>query len=318
MTSAASLDRILDRALARCLGLAADEQLLVLADRSRASLAERVAAAGERLGGRSIVMVAGLRERFELPEPVAAAMAACDLFVALPEGSISHTRARLAACAAGARGAGIGGGADEDVLLRLMGADLDAVAARSDRVAERLTDAATVRVECPRGTRLELDLRGRAGISDDGDYTARGAYGNLPFGEGFASPVGGEGRLCPVTVAGLGRVADDTVLEVAAGALAGAAGADGRRLERALREHGAPGLNLAELGVGTHDGARLTASIVEAEKVLGTVHVAFGASVNVGGTVAAGTHVDCVVPDATVLVDGAPLLRDGRLLVEPG
>lgn len=316
MAAADELDRILDRVLERCLGVTADEDLLVLADVSRAELAERVRAAGARLGARPTLTLAGLRDGFELPAPVAAAMAACDAFVALPEGSISHTRARRAACAAGARGAGIGGGAEEDVLVRLLGADLDAIAARSDRVASLLTEASTARVTCPRGTHLELDLRGRRGISDDGDYTAPGAYGNLPFGEGFASPAGGEGRLCPATVAGFGAVADDTVLELAEGALARGAGTDGKRLERALREHGAPGLNLAELGVGTHDRARLTGSIVEDEKVLGTVHVAFGASVNVGGTVTARTHVDCVVPDATVLLDGEPLLQDGRLLVE--
>jgi leucyl aminopeptidase (aminopeptidase T) len=318
MRSDPDFDRVLERALQRCLAPAEGEELLVLADLSRAGLAERVRAAGARLGARSSVMLAGLRDSFELPPAASAALAASDLFVALPEASISHTAGRLEACAAGARGAGIGGGAEEDVLLRLLGADLDEVTARSDRVAALLTEASTAQITCPRGTHLELDLRGRAGISDDGDYTARGAYGNLPFGEGFVSPVGGEGRLCPATAAGFGAVADDTVVEVSHGRLSGARGADGERIARRLGAHGAAGRNLAELGIGTHDRAHLTGAIVEDEKILGSIHVAFGASANIGGTVSAGIHVDCVVMDATVLLDGAPLLRDGQLLVADG
>ncbi len=308
------LGPILRRALERCLAVGPDAEVLVLADRSRAELAERFAAEGSALGARATVAVAGLRDRFEPPAPVAAAMAACDVFVALTEHSISHTAAREAACAAGARGVGIGGGADADVLARLLGADLNAVAARSDRLAELLSRASVARIACPRGTDLQLDLRGRAGISDDGDFTARGAYGNLPFGEGFVSPIGGTGRLRPVTVAGMGRVGEDTALEVRDGALAAAEGADGRRLEAELREHGAAGVNLAELGIGTNDRARLSGSVVEDEKILGSVHIAFGASLNIGGTVRAAKHVDCVVPDATVLLDGEPVLRDGRLV----
>ena len=35
------------------------------------------------------------------------------------------------------------------------------------------------------------DISGRPGVSDDGDLTAPGAFGNLPCGEGFISPIGG-------------------------------------------------------------------------------------------------------------------------------
>lgn len=312
------LDATLGIALERCLGLGEGEQLLVLADLSRADLAHRVHAAGSRLGARATLALAGLRDEFEPPAPVAAAMRACDAFVALTEHSISHTQARAAASAAGARGVGIGGGGTEEVLARLLGADLDAVGARSDRLAALLSAASSARISCPRGTLLELDLSGRDAISDDGDFRARGAYGNLPFGEAFTSPIGGAGRLCPTTVAGMGRVDDATALELAGGALVAGEGPDGQRLERDLRAHGAAGLNVAELGIGTNERARLSGSVVEDEKMLGSIHIAFGASISIGGTVSAPTHVDCVVPDATVLLDGEPILDAGRLLVEAG
>ena len=57
----------------------------------------------------------------------------------------------------------------------------------------------------------------------------------------------------------------------------------------------AQGRNLAELGVGTNERATLTGNILEDEKMLGTVHVAFGASAGIGGTVSVPVHLDCLI-----------------------
>lgn len=43
--------------------------------------------------------------------------------------------------------------------------------------------------------------------------------------------------------------------------------------------------------------------------------MAFGASAAIGGTVSVPVHLDCVVLEPTLLVDGEPLVQDGRLLV---
>ena len=61
-----------------------------------------------------------------------------------------------------------------------------------------------------------------------------------------------------------------------------------------LLAHGARGTNLAEVGVGTNDRARMTGNVLEDEKILGTVHVAFGASAGIGGTVSVPIHLDVV------------------------
>jgi len=100
------------------------------------------------------------------------------------------------------------------------------------------------------------------------------------------------------------------------GRLTEATGPEGGRLLDALRAHGDAGVNLAELGVGTNDRATLTGNVLEDEKILGTVHVAFGASAGIGGTVAVPIHLDVVVLDATLTVDGQPILEAGRLVVE--
>ena len=56
--------------------------------------------------------------------------------------------------------------------------------------------------------------------------------------------------------------------------------------------------------------------MLEDEKILGTVHVAFGASAGIGGTVSVPIHLDVVVLDATLVVDGTTVLDDGRYVLE--
>jgi leucyl aminopeptidase (aminopeptidase T) len=46
--------------------------------------------------------------------------------------------------------------------------------------------------------------------------------------------------------------------------------------------------------------------------MLGTVHVAFGASAGIGGTVSVPVHLDVLVLDATLTLDGTTVLDEGR------
>ena len=71
----------------------------------------------------------------EPPPPVAAALAACDVFIAPTSRSLSHTSARKRASEAGARGATMPG-VTEEMLARVMAIDFDLMAARSKAVAD--------------------------------------------------------------------------------------------------------------------------------------------------------------------------------------
>ena len=56
--------------------------------------------------------------------------------------------------------------------------------------------------------------------------------------------------------------------------------------------------------------------MLEDEKILGTVHVAFGASAGIGGTVTVPIHLDVVVLDATLDVGGRRVLDEGRYVLD--
>ncbi len=108
---------------------------------------------------------------------------------------------------------------------------------------------------------------------------------------------------------------DGATLTLEDGHLVHATGRQGERLLSILREHGDAGTNLAELGIGTNDKATLTGNVLEDEKILGTVHVAFGASIAIGGTVSVPIHLDCVVTEASLTIDGTKVLDEGRFVL---
>lgn len=247
--------------------------------------------------------------------PIAGALTACDVYIAPTSRSISHTPARKRATEAGVRGATMPG-VTEDMLARVMAVDFDRMAARSDAVANLLDEHDTAHITSSAGTDLTLTFGGRAGFSDNGDLTAPGAFGNLPCGEAFVAPTGGDGEIVVTSLGSIGISEEPVTLTPADGRLVDAQGGLGPEFIARLREHGERGLNLAELGVGTNDAARVTGLVLEDEKILGTIHIAFGASAGIGGTVSVPIHLDVVAPDVSLTIGPTTVLEHGRYVLD--
>jgi leucyl aminopeptidase (aminopeptidase T) len=311
------------RAVVRdCLGVSAGESVFVLCNPVTAELGERMRAEAEAAGGDAVLATMAERATHgtEPPEPVAAAMAAADVVLAPTVQSISHTAARSTASEAGTRIATLPG-VTEEMLARVMSADMEGLRRKGNAVAAILDRGSEARISCANGGDLRMGLEGRTAIPDAGELTRPGAFGNLPCGEGFIAPVEGttEGTLVvDGSIASIGLVGEPVRLTVAEGHLTEATGEAGEKLMEHLDLHGADGTNVAELGIGTNEKAILTGEVLEDEKILGTAHVAFGASAAIGGTVQVPVHLDCVITRPTVEVDGEPIVRDGELLVGDG
>jgi leucyl aminopeptidase (aminopeptidase T) len=302
----------------RCLAVRPQEDVLVIADRGTGAIGEALRDGAAAAGAEAVLVVMDPREvdGNEPPRPVAGALLACDVFIAPTTRSLSHTVARKQASEAGARGATMPG-VTEAMLARTMSIDFDAMAVRSRSVAALLTQSSSAHLTCPRGTDFTVDLAGRQGSADDGQLTDRGAFGNLPCGEGYISPCDGEGTIVvAATVASLGAVEEPMTLTVEAGRLVDAKGGLGPRFWELLRGAGELGTNLAELGIGTNDRAQLSGDVLEDEKILGTVHVAFGASGGIGGTVSVPIHLDVVILEPTLDIGEERVIEAGRFVLD--
>ncbi len=309
----ADLDLAVRTVIERCLAVAPGEEVLVAADPRSRAIGEALRDAAAAAGADALLALMDERatDGTEPPRALAAAMAACDVFIAPTSRSLSHTMARKRASELGVRGATMPG-VTADMLARVMTVDFATMAARSRQLAELLSAADTARLTCPRGSDMTFELAGRSGIADAGELTARGAFGNLPCGEGFIAPAAGAGRIVPASLAPLGLTDQPARLEVQDGRIVDAKGGFGPEYLSRLSAHGDPGRNLAELGIGTNDRATLTGNVLEDEKILGTVHVAFGASAGIGGTVSVPIHLDVVVLDASLQIGEEPVLDGGR------
>jgi len=312
------LERAVSAVINESLAVREGESVLVVANPPTLGLGERLRGEAGRAGAEAMLLLIAAREvdGQEPPAAVAAAMAKADVVLCTTVKSLSHTEARRNACDAGARIATLPG-VTEDTLARVMSADMAGLKRKGAAVAAALDAGSEARITCANGSDLRLNIAGRHAISDDGDLREPGAFGNLPCGEGFVPPIEteGEGRLVvDGTIAGIPK--DEPVeLRVESGDLVSASGDAGARLLETLRAAGPGGTGVAELGIGTNEKATLTGNLIEDEKILGSCHVAFGASAGMGGAVQVPVHIDCVVMKPTVEIDGEPILRDGELLV---
>jgi len=315
----AELDRAVKTVVRQCMGISPGEEVLVVCNPVTEEIGAlmRIEAQGEGADATLAVISERDSAAAEPPAAVAAAMAAADVVLAPTIQSLSHTAARKAASEAGVR-IGTLPGVTEEMLGRLMTGDLDEIRRRGWAIVTALNRGTEARITCRHGSDLRIGLEGRMGIVDAGELGNKGAFGNLPCGEGFIAPVEGttEGTLVvDGSIAEVGLVDTPVSLTVREGNLVEATGDDGDRLTELLTTHGEDGTNVAELGIGTNEEAILTGNILEDEKILGTCHVAFGASAAIGGTVQVPVHLDCVVLEPTVEIDGETIVSGGDLLV---
>lgn len=304
--------------LKQCLDLKPDETLLIVSDGTCPEICQALRVAGKEMAAEALLLEMAPRERSgqEPPDVVAVAMKQADVVVCPTAHSLTHTRARQEAAAAGARIATMPGITLDMFEHGPITANYSEVARLTQRVADILTHGKHVRV-VKDGAVFTCSIEGRAGIPSTGVYRERGQSGNLPSGEAYIAPLEGtaEGDLIvDGSIAGIGLLSEPLRLTVRQGLLVRA---DGDRAQEWLAKLGDSDAarNVAELGIGTNRKARLTGVILEDEKAYGTIHVAFGSNATFGGTVQAGVHLDAVIRRPTVYVDGQLVMQDGELTV---
>jgi len=236
--------------------------------------------------------------------------------------STSHTRFRdLLTSEAGTRYASMPL-FETDMLFGPMDVDIKTVEKRTLAAVAALSRAVSAHVTTPEGTDITIGLEGRNAHPDTGVLDRPGAFSNLPAGEAYIAPVEGNtnGRL--VIIWGpAGRLGSPVTVTVRDGRAAEVEGEDpfAGRLRGEL-DRLPDNRNIAELGIGTNDKADRPDNILESEKILGTIHIAFGDNSSMGGNVSTPYHQDFVYFGPTVTLtdtDGGTfmLLEEGRLLV---
>ncbi len=297
-------------AVHQCLDLQPDERCLIVTDDDRRPIGEALYDVASEVTGEAVLLTypPGNQHGEEPPAPVAGALAETDAFLAPTSKSISHTRARSDATDAGVRGATLPG-ITESVFEQGLEADYGLIRDTSERVHEAVAGAAQIRITAPAGTDIIIEPGDRDWRLDTGSVAEPGTFSNLPAGEVFVSPTTAHGRfVVDGTMRPYGRLDEGHTLafEVEDGLVTNIEDDEIREtVEGAAETVGEAAFNLAELGIGTNVAVtELVGSVLLDEKAAGTVHLAIGDDAGIGGDTDAPIHLDGIIRDPTVRVDG--------------
>jgi len=298
-----------------CMGTKKNEQLLIVGDEKTSKLAYGFVAAGRELGFATTYVEAPIQTKGEPPAPVSAAMTEADVEFLLTSMSYSHINARIAATEKGIRIASMPM-MNTNIAENYLDADYPFIKNVSEKLSDILTAAKVVRVTTEKGTDVTLYIEGRSGLADTGDLTGKGALGNLPAGEAYIAPLEnvGEGKIVvDGCIAYIGPVEDDVIINLKDGRIASIEGNKSAiALKKFLEDKDEEAWGLAEFGIGTNPGARIIGHPLVDEKVWGTVHIAFGMNVSMGGTRQSNIHYDCIINEPTLWIDGQLVLDKGK------
>jgi len=297
-----------ETAIEQCLSVTGGETCVVVTDDKRRPIGEALHAAALEATDDAVIVryPPGPQHGAEPPAPVASAIRAADCFLAPTTKSISHTRARSDATDAGTRGATLPG-ITEEVFTVGLDADYEAIAEVCATMLETVSGADEIRVTSPQGTDITFELGDRPWNEDTGIVHDSGSFSNLPAGEVFISPESATGTyVVDGTIRPHGLLTDGVTIDVEDGQLTNISDdALSAEAAKAAEEAGDAAYNLAELGIGTNLGVTdLVGSVLLDEKAAGTVHIAFGDNAGIGGDTEAPIHMDGILREPTVYVDG--------------
>lgn len=304
-----------------CMAVKEEECVLVITDEPLRKIGYVLWEAARSLGAEAIIteIIPRKSNGEEPPSPVVELMKLTDVVLIPTSKSLSHTESRRNASKAGVRIATLPG-INEDMMVRTLNADYELIAERSNKLAGIISRGSNVSITTEKGTDINLVIEGRDGHSDTGLNHNPGDFSNLPAGEAYVAPLEGKSSGIVVfdgSMAGVGKLSNEVIRvkveEGFATEISGGKGAE--KLLSIMTPFGKFAFNLAELGIGTHDKALITGRVLEDEKAIGTIHIAFGDNKSMGGTVRVASHLDGVVMKPTVAVDGKVIMEEGRLLI---
>jgi 2,5-dihydroxypyridine 5,6-dioxygenase len=278
---------------------------------------------------------------FNPPPAVCDAMLRSDVNVLLASTGMLHSPANAAAMAAGVPCICMDGGMTLEMFQSgAVTEDPEAMAVFKHRVARNVfgADAKECRVTSRHGSDLTYRVDGRVFVPPlpapdfdpykivdfakaDAREGSKLLFYLFPTGELNVAPIEGSANgvlVVDLTMHHLDRLSGTIALHVEDGRVVDIQGdADAFTLRRYLQDYGDENAYMfpAEASVGINRRALVRGIQREDKNIWGAMHFGLGTNVDVGGSIESRIHLDAVVLEPTLYVDGEERIRDGRFLV---
>jgi aminopeptidase len=184
----------------------------------------------------------------------------------------------------------------------------------ADKLMEMLKESAVVMVSSPAGTCLKLSVVGRPFFTDTELDWDTMKWMNLPTGEVIVAPVEDSlnGTLvCDMAIGGIGKLRKPVYVTAKSGKVVSVDSEDKEQLRRVKETFQTDEWAdvVGEFAFGINPKARFVEEFLEAEKMFGTIHVAFGANTDMpGGKNPSRNHMDLLISVPNVNVT----LKNGK------
>lgn len=258
----------------------------------------------------------------EPTKAIAVAMEEADVIFSATTFSLFNTEARVNACAKESRFVNM---ADYSLDMLEQGSlfvDFDQLVKMTDKIADHITGKEVV-LTTPAGTHLTCNIEGREPLRCYGIADKKGMASAPPIFEAAIGPNVGSAQGvivgdAAVPLPGIGIVKEKIICTVENGYITKV---EGGKEATILRDTFASFNDervylVAEIGCGTNTGSKVSGRMLVDEGVYGTIHMGIGNNVSFGGDNRAPSHIDLVMYQPTLEIDGKVIYESGEFVVE--
>ncbi len=196
----------------------------------------------------------------------------------------------------------------------------------AQKLIQTLNGAIEVEISNPAGTHLTLRTEKREFFTDTKLDPQSMKWMNLPTGEVIVAPVEDslDGRLvCDMAIGGIGKVKTPVEIVAKNGKAERLLSQDNEVMRKVKETFETDDWSdiVGEFAFGINPKARFVTDFLEAEKILGTIHVAFGENTDMpGGKNPSRNHIDFLISRPTVKVKlrdekAVTVLEDGDFII---
>lgn len=311
------------KAIKECAKIKPKEKVLIVTDTEMdISISTALAAAARYEGAEPVIaiMTPRMGHGEEPPPHIREAMLASDVILTPTSKTLFHTRATKDASAKGARVLAMTGALPRTLMRGAGTANFEEIEPTVVKLAELLTRSEKLRLRTPGGTDISANITGRIGQSQPGIARNKGDLQGWPDIEANVTAIedSTEGNVViDVTATDFGFVDVPIKIEVKNGkATKIEGGVIAERLKDLLERAKDPRQYfLAEFGFGLNPNAELQGRIIEDESALGTAHIAFGDNIMLGGKNSAPFHIDLIMKDPILELDGKKVIDKDKVLI---
>jgi len=302
------------------MGVKKGEDVLIVGDTDNLMIANSFFSVADTLGAEVTLILMKPRKMHgnEPPKAVASAMLGADVIMMPTSISITHTKAREVETKNGARIASMPG-INKEMLEGPMMADYSKIHERSRTLVEKISKSSIVLLTTEKGTNLKLNIKGRNGKENSGIFLNPGTGGNLPAGEVYCCPLENEGEgiaIIDISMSAIGIFSEPIQIKFKKGkAICIKGGLEADKLRSILDNADANAFKIAELGIGSNPIAKPMGIALVDEKIMGTVHIGFGNNLDMGGKQESKIHLDGIILNPNLYLDGKLVIKKGEWIV---